>query len=145
MPGICAVVLTPELCTHEKLKQANWNLLKMQKHTHLNLNLINSQPVRIDVFMCVILMCTVVVLTTTPQLGEPVPEENLWTLRCKGRLTEANTLTIRLGAIPSRLTSAHFHHTPIFLQAGCPACRPTNRVKALKASCGSQYITKHFC
>jgi len=33
MPGICAVVLTSELCTHEKLKQANWNLLKMQKNT----------------------------------------------------------------------------------------------------------------
>ena len=24
-------------------------------------------------------------------LGEPVPEENLWTLWCKGRLTEADT------------------------------------------------------
>jgi len=33
--------------------------------------------------------------------GEPVPEENLWTLWCKGRLTEADTLTIRLGATPS--------------------------------------------
>jgi len=31
--------------------------------------------------------------------GEPVPEENFWTLWCKGRLTEADTLTIRLGAI----------------------------------------------
>jgi len=42
--------------------------------------------------------------------GEPVPEENFWTLRCKGRLTEADTLTIRLGATPSGLTSAHLHH-----------------------------------
>jgi len=33
--------------------------------------------------------------------GEPVPEENFWTLWCKGRLTEANTPTIRLGATPS--------------------------------------------
>jgi len=24
--------------------------------------------------------------------GEPVPEENFWTLWCKGRLTEADTL-----------------------------------------------------
>jgi len=24
-------------------------------------------------------------------------------------------------------------HTPCFLQAGCPSCRPTNSVKALKA------------
>ena len=33
-------------------------------------------------------------------LGEPVPEENFWTLRCKGRPTAADTLTIRLGATP---------------------------------------------
>jgi len=61
--------------------------------------------------------------TTTPQPfygffrdhpGEPVPEENFWTLCCKGRLTEANTPTIRLGATLSRLTSAHLHHLPIF-------------------------------
>jgi len=30
--------------------------------------------------------------------GEPVPEENFWTLWCKRRLTEADTPTIRLGA-----------------------------------------------
>jgi len=44
--------------------------------------------------------------------GEPVPEENFWTLWCKGRLTEADTRTIRLGATPSRLTSAHLRHPP---------------------------------
>jgi len=44
--------------------------------------------------------------------GEPVPEENFWTSWCKGRLTEADTLTIRLGATPSGLTSAHLHHPP---------------------------------
>ena len=88
--------------------------------------------------------------------GEPVPEENFWTLWSKGslhaiytvrrlfcpvywtlwskgRLTEADTPTIRLGATPSGLTSAHLHH-PIFLQAGCPSCCPTNSVKALKAT-----------
>ena len=27
---------------------------------------------------------------------EPVPEENFWTLWCKGRLTEADTLTIQI-------------------------------------------------
>jgi len=37
--------------------------------------------------------------------GEPVPEENFWTLWCKGTLTEADTPTIQLGATPSRLTS----------------------------------------
>ena len=41
---------------------------------------------------------------------EMVPEENFWTSWCKGRLTEADTPTIRLGATPSRLTSAHLHH-----------------------------------
>jgi len=33
--------------------------------------------------------------------GEPLPEENFWTLWCKGRLIEADTLIIRLGATPS--------------------------------------------
>jgi len=41
-----------------------------------------------------------------------VPEENFWTLWCKGRLTEADTPIIRLGATPSGLTSAHLHHPP---------------------------------
>jgi len=66
--------------------------------------------------------------------GEPVPEENFWTLWYKGRLTDADTLTIRLGSTPSGLTSARLHHPPHYLQAGCPCCRPTNSVKALKAS-----------
>jgi len=44
--------------------------------------------------------------------GEPVPEESFWTLWCKGRLTEANTLTIRLGATPSGLTSAYLTIPP---------------------------------
>jgi len=68
------------------------------------------------------------------KLGEPVPEENFWTLWCKGRFTEADIPTIRLGATPSGLTSAHLHHPPYSLQAGCPSHRPTNSVKALKAS-----------
>ena len=34
---------------------------------------------------------------------------DLW---CKGRLTEADTVTIRLGATPSGLSSAHLHHPP---------------------------------
>ena len=67
-------------------------------------------------------------------LGEPVPEENFWTLWCKGRLTEADTLTIRLGATPSGLTSAYLHHPPIFLQSGCLTCCPANSIKALKAT-----------
>jgi len=63
--------------------------------------------------------------------GEPMPEENFWTLWCKGRLTEADKLTIWLGATPSRPTSAHLHHPPhIFWQARCPSCGPTNSIKA---------------
>ena len=66
---------------------------------------------------------------------EIVPEENFWTLWCKGRLTQADTLTIQLGATPSGLTSAHLHHTPHIFYGpdALPAAQPT--VKALKASC----------
>jgi len=39
--------------------------------------------------------------------GQPVLEESFQTLWCKGRLTEADTQTIRLGATPSGPTSAH--------------------------------------
>jgi len=75
--------------------------------------------------------------------GEPVPEDYLWTLWCNGRLAEADTPTIRLGATPSRLTSAHLHH-PHFLQTGCPSCRPTNSVKALKANEQRENTEKNF-
>jgi len=50
---------------------------------------------------------------------EPVPEENFWTLWCKGRLTDADTQTIRLGANPSGLTSAHLHHPPYMVHSTC--------------------------
>jgi len=59
-------------------------------------------------------------------LAEPVPEENFWTLWCKGRLTEADTPTIQLGATPSGLTSAHVHHPQIFCKPDAlPAAQPT--------------------
>ena len=58
--------------------------------------------------------------------GEPVPEENFWTFWCKGRLTEADTLTIRLGATPSGVTRAHLHHPHIFYGPDAlPAAQPT--------------------
>jgi len=47
-------------------------------------------------------------------LGELVPEEDFWTLWCKGRLTEADTPTIQVGSTPSGLTSAHLHYPPFF-------------------------------
>ena len=58
-------------------------------------------------------------------LGEPVPEENFRTVWCKGRLTQADTLTIPLGPTPSWLTSAHLHHPPIFYRPDAlPAAQP---------------------
>jgi len=58
--------------------------------------------------------------------GEPVPEENFWTLWCKGRLTDAGTPTIRLGATPSGVSSAHFQHPLIFYRLDAlPAAQPT--------------------
>jgi len=57
-------------------------------------------------------------------LGEPVPEENFWTLWCKVRLTETDTQTIHLGATPSGLTSTDLHHPPIFYRpAALPAAQ----------------------
>jgi len=73
--------------------------------------------------------------------GEPLPEENFWTLWCKG-ITEADSQTqnIRLGATPSgvRTNQCQPPPSPIFLQAGCPSCRPANSVKAQKKTeqCG---------
>ena len=83
--------------------------------------------------LCFVSLCTFHTTTTTvlrpffwDHPGEPVPEENVWTLRCKGRLTEAETPTIRLGATPSGLTSAHLHHPPIFYGPDAlPAAQPT--------------------
>jgi len=60
-------------------------------------------------------------------LGEPVPEENFWTSWCKGRLTEADTPTIRLVATPSGLTSAHLHHPPIFFTSWMPFLPPNQQ------------------
>jgi len=57
--------------------------------------------------------------------GEPVPEENFWTLWYEGRLTEADTLTSQLGATPSGLTSAHLHHPIFYRPDALPAAQPT--------------------
>ena len=63
--------------------------------------------------------------------GEPVTDENFWTLWCKGRLTEADTPTIRLGATLAGLTSAHLNYPAIFYRPDAlPAAQPS--VKALK-------------
>jgi len=44
----------------------------------------------------------------------------------QGRLTESDTLTIRLVATPSRLTSAHLHRSHLFFRPDAlPAAQPT--------------------
>jgi len=59
-----------------------------------------------------------------------MPEENFWTLWHKGRLTEADTLTIWLGATPSGLTSAHLHHPPIFFMGRMPFLPPNQQCQS---------------
>jgi len=80
-----------------------------------------------------------------------VPEQNFWTLWCKGRLTQAVTPTIRLGATPSGWAPLHpagrhsirLGATPSGLTSATstilhlftgrmPFLPPTNSVKALK-------------
>jgi len=59
-------------------------------------------------------------------LGETEPEENFWTLWCKGRLTDAETPTIQLSTTASGLTSAHLHHPPFFYRPNAlPTTQPT--------------------
>ena len=67
--------------------------------------------------------------------GEPVPEENFWTLWCKGRLTEVDTPTIRLGATPARLTSANLHHPPIFFTGRIPFLLPNQQRQSTEGTC----------
>jgi len=62
--------------------------------------------------------------------GEPVPEENFWTLWCKGRLTEADTPTIWLGATPSGLTSAHLYHPPHIFTGRMPFLPPNQQCQS---------------
>jgi len=78
--------------------------------------------------------CPYICTTTTTVLwplfrdhpGEPVPEENFWTLWSKGRLMEADTPAIQPGATPSGLTSAHLQHPLVFYRLDAlPATQPT--------------------
>jgi len=55
----------------------------------------------------------------------------LW---CKGRLMEADTLTIRLGATPSGLTSAHLHHPRIFITGWMPFLPPNRQCQSTEGN-----------
>jgi len=71
--------------------------------------------------------------------GEPVPEENFWTLWCKGRVTEADTSTIQLGITPSGLTSAHLHHPPYFFTGRMPFLPPNQHCQSAEGN--TPYVT----
>jgi len=71
-----------------------------------------------------------------------VPEENFWTLWCKGRLTEADTLTIWLGATPAGLTSAHLHQYPIFFTGRMPFLLLNQQCQSNEGNSALQYIRK---
>jgi len=47
--------------------------------------------------------------------GEPVPEENFWTLWCKGKLTQADTLTIQTNQYPPAPFPRIFYRADAFL------------------------------
>ena len=50
-----------------------------------------------------------------------MPEENFfWTFMVKGKIAEADTPTIRVGATPSRLISAHLRHPPVLTPDALP-------------------------
>jgi len=69
-----------------------------------------------------------------------VPEENFWTLWCKGRLTEADTLTIWLGTTPSGLTSAHLHYRPIFFTGRMPFLLPNQQCQSTEGNSTSVIV-----
>jgi len=62
---------------------------------------------------------------------EPVPEENFWILWCKGRLTEADTPTIRLGATPSGLSRTHLYNSP-FSTGWMPFLPPNQQYQSIE-------------
>jgi len=105
----------PSCHSSNSVKELNLNVKRMQSSYQLSVN--NNPRFRSTIKLNV--HCTKMDSPHTTVLrpffwdhpGEPVPEENFWTLWCKGRLTEADTPTIRMGATPSGLvTSALLHH-----------------------------------
>ena len=74
--------------------------------------------------------------------SEPVPEEKLLDFMVQGKINRGRHTDHLAGRHSIRTTSAHLHHPPIFVQAGCPSCRPTNSVKALQCSIRNSCITK---
>jgi len=65
--------------------------------------------------------------------GEPVPDDNFWTLLCKRRLTEVDTPTIWLGVTSSGLTSAHLYH-PLFFTGRMPFQPPYQQCQSTEGN-----------
>jgi len=73
--------------------------------------------------------------------GEPVPEENFWTLWCKERLTEADTPTIR-GRHSIRTKPCPPPPSPIFFTGRIPFLPPNQQCQSTEGTDSiSQYLT----
>jgi len=67
--------------------------------------------------------------------GEPVPEEDFWTdFIVQGKINRDSHIDHPAGCHSIRTNECPPPPSPIFLQAGCPFCHPTNSIKALKAT-----------
>jgi len=60
----------------------------------------------------------------------------------QGRLTEADTMTILLGATLSGLTSAYLHHHPIFFTDRMPFLPPNQQYQSTKGKSQSSKMAK---
>jgi len=63
--------------------------------------------------------------------GEPVPEENFWTLWCKGKINRDRHTHHPPGRHSIRTNQYPYPPSPHFWQAVCPSGYPTNSVKVL--------------
>jgi len=72
--------------------------------------------------------------------GELVPEEIIWTFMVPGKMTEADTWTIRLGATPPGLISDPSPISPDFYM-GCSSCH--NSPTLFWPGTGTKYAGLH--
>jgi len=110
---------------HKCRKKANIKYKQTTNHTlHNRLTALSPGPprwagARTELLDFIIIIIIIIIRFVKSQNVKRLP----W---YKGRLTEADTPTIRLGATPSGLTSAHLHHLPIFYRPDAlPAAQPT--------------------
>jgi len=66
--------------------------------------------------------------------GEPVPEEKLLDFMVQGKINRGKHTDHLAGCHSIQTNQCPPPPSPHFLQAGCLSCRPTNSVKALKAT-----------